>query len=208
MSWVSGGDGLVGWGQAARFAARGADRFAQAQRWWSKFTATVRVHDELGVLGTGPVAFTSMAFADSPGNSVLIVPRVLVGRREEVSWMTTVGDSVPARRPVTAPRGVRYLEGAVNDDAHRRSVAAAVARIRAGELAKVVLARDLVATAEAPLDERYLLARLAEGYLRRWRRDGRARLAVDHREPPWLRVATAESTHAVRYASSSTSPGL
>src|SRR5215831_16697116 len=44
--------------------------------------------------------------------------------------------------------------------------------------------------------------------LRRWRRDGRARLAVDHRGPPGLRVAAAESTHAARYASSSTSPGL
>jgi menaquinone-specific isochorismate synthase len=43
-----------------------------------------------------------------------------------------------------------------------------VARIRAGELAKVVLARDLIATAEAPLDERYLLARLAREYHACW----------------------------------------
>lgn len=44
-----------------------------------------------------------MAFADSPGSSVLIVPRVLIGRRDGVSWITTVGDPVPGRRPVTAP---------------------------------------------------------------------------------------------------------
>jgi menaquinone-specific isochorismate synthase len=168
LSWVRGGDGLVGWGEAARFTPRGADRFAQARQWWSDFTAHVLVQDDLGVPGTGLVAFASMAFADRPGDSVLIVPRVLVGRRDGVSWMTTVGDLAPGRRPVTAPRGVRYRAGAVDDAAYRRSVAAAVARIRTGELGKVVLARDLVAIAEAPLDERYLLARLAEGYPTCW----------------------------------------
>ena len=63
---------------------------------------------------------------------------------------------------------MRYRAGAVDDAAHQRSVAAAVARIRAGELAKVVLARDLVATAEAPLDERHLLARLTKEYPACW----------------------------------------
>jgi menaquinone-specific isochorismate synthase len=81
LSWVRDGDGLVGWGEAARFATRGPGRFELAQRWWSEFTATARVHDDVGVAGTGPVAFASMAFADSPGHSVLIVPRVLIGRR-------------------------------------------------------------------------------------------------------------------------------
>jgi isochorismate synthase EntC len=40
--------------------------------------------------------------------------------------------------------------------------------IRAGELGKVVLARDVVATAQAPLDERYLLTQLAKGYPTCW----------------------------------------
>jgi menaquinone-specific isochorismate synthase len=63
LSWVRGGDGLLGWGEAARFTPRGAGRFTQARRWWSEFTANVLVSDELGVPGTGPVAFASMAFA-------------------------------------------------------------------------------------------------------------------------------------------------
>jgi menaquinone-specific isochorismate synthase len=169
LSWVNGREGLVGWGEAARFAATGGDRFAQAQHWWSRFTAGVVVHDEVGVLGTGPVAFTTLAFADSPADSVLIVPKVLVGRRDGVTWMTTVGGhSAIARQPVTAPHGVRYSSGAVNDGAHRRSVAVAVDRIRAGELRKVVLARDLIATADMPLDERYLLVRLAERFPNCW----------------------------------------
>lgn len=169
LFWVSGEDGVAGWGQAARFTARGRTRFAQAQRWWSAFTARMVVHDELGVPGSGLVAFASMAFADDPGDSVLIVPRIVVGHRDGVSWITRVGrPQLPARRPVTAPRGVRYQAGTVGDAAHRRCVAAAVARIRAGELAKVVLARDLAATATEPLDERHLLARLTAGYPTCW----------------------------------------
>ncbi|MFL6129863.1 MAG: isochorismate synthase MenF [Mycobacteriales bacterium] len=169
LSWVRGGDGLVGWGEAARFAPDGADRFARAQRWWSDVTARARVDDELGVPGSGPVAFATIAFADVPGRSVLVVPRLLVGRRDGVSWTTTVGTARrPAPAPVSPPRGVRYRDGAVGDAAHRRSVAAAVARIRAGELGKVVLARDLVAEADAPLDERHLLARLADRFPTCW----------------------------------------
>ena len=63
---------------------------------------------------------------------------------------------------------MRYRQGSISDAAHRRSVAAAIARIRAGELAKAVLARDLIATADAPLDERYVLARLAAEYPTSW----------------------------------------
>lgn len=183
LSWVHDGDGLVGWGEVARFTPRGADRFTLAQRWWERFTAGLHVNDELELPGSGPVAFASMAFADDPGDpgdsgdsgdpgdSVLVVPRVLIGRRDGVSWLTTVGEASaddPAPRPVTPPSGVRFGPGEVDADAHRRSVAAAVARIRAGELEKVVLSRDLVATADQPWDERYVLNRLAERYPRCW----------------------------------------
>jgi hypothetical protein len=156
LSWVREGDGLVGWGVAATFSARGPSRFARALGWWQDITARARIGDEVGAPGTGPVAFASMAFADEPAQSVLILPRVLVGRREGLSWVTTVGGAAaPGLQPVTGPRGVRYRHGSIGDAAHRRSVATAITRIRAGELAKVVLARDLIAAAAAPLDERY-----------------------------------------------------
>jgi menaquinone-specific isochorismate synthase len=169
LSWVREGDGLVGWGVAATFSARGPSRFARALGWWQDITARARIGDEVGAPGTGPVAFASMAFADEPAQSVLILPRVLVGRREGLSWVTTVGGAAaPGLQPVTGPRGVRYRHGSIGDAAHRRSVATAITRIRAGELAKVVLARDLIAAAAAPLDERYLLARLAAQYPASW----------------------------------------
>lgn len=169
LSWVREGDGVVGWGIAAAFSARGPKRFARALQWWQELTAAACISDEVGEPGTGPVAFASMAFADEPTQSLLILPRVAVGRRDGVSWVTTVGGATaPSPEPVTTPRGVRYWHGWIDDMAHRRSVASAIARIRAGELAKVVLARDLLATAEIPLDERYLLARLAAQYHDSW----------------------------------------
>jgi menaquinone-specific isochorismate synthase len=168
LSWVKGDDGLVGWGQAARFTGRGPARFAQLSQWWSRLAARVPVHDSIGVPGTGLVAFTCMAFADHPGDSALIVPQVVVGRRGTTSWITTITGPAPPREPDTTPQGVRYQAGSVDDGAHRSAVRAAVARIRAGELSKVVLARDLIATSSEPLDERYLLLRLAGNFPACW----------------------------------------
>ena len=34
LSWVRGADGLVGWGEVARFTVSGVDRFAEADAWW------------------------------------------------------------------------------------------------------------------------------------------------------------------------------
>jgi menaquinone-specific isochorismate synthase len=56
----------------------------------------------------------------------------------------------------------------VDDAAHRRAVAAAVDHIRKGDADKVVLARDLMAVAAAPLDERHLLTQLAQAFPTCW----------------------------------------
>ena len=85
LAWVLRGEGLVGWGEAARFEPSGADRFEQADRWWRDYAAGIDCVDEVGLPGSGPVAFVSMAFADDPGSSVLVVPRVLVGRRDGIT---------------------------------------------------------------------------------------------------------------------------
>jgi menaquinone-specific isochorismate synthase len=167
LAWVREGEGLVGWGEAARFEASGPGRFTAARDWWQELVSTWVVEDEVGAPGTGPVAFGSFAFADDgPTSSVLVVPRVVLGRRGGHTWLTTVGPapgptgSVPVRRP----RGLRYSSGESSVTAFRDAVARAVGRIRAGELAKVVLAHDLLATAAEPIDARYVLARLAERY--------------------------------------------
>src|SRR3982750_518615 len=92
LAWVRRGEGLVGWGEAARVSTTGPDRFATAQRAWSQMVAHSVVRDEVRLPGTGPVAFGSFAFSpDSPAGGVLVVPEVLVGHRNGTWWLTTIG---------------------------------------------------------------------------------------------------------------------
>jgi menaquinone-specific isochorismate synthase len=68
-----------------------------------------------------------------------------------------------------APAGqLRYAHGETSVTAYRAAVAEAVRRIGRGELAKVVLAHDLVARAEAAIDPRYVLGGLADRYPDCW----------------------------------------
>ncbi|HEY3607444.1 MAG TPA: isochorismate synthase [Pseudonocardiaceae bacterium] len=179
LSWVQRGDGLVGWGVAARFEPSGPDRFADAARWWREFCADAEVYDEVGLPGSGLVSFVSMAFADDPGDSVLVVPEVVVGRRAGVTWVTEISVDRGERpagamrpvRPVRTPSTVRYATGQLSVTAYRDAVDKAVRRLRDGELGKVVLAHDLLATIPAedgPVDPRYLLDGLADRYPNCW----------------------------------------
>jgi menaquinone-specific isochorismate synthase len=179
LAWVRAGEGLVGWGEAARFEPSGPGRFDEAARWWREFTAGAEVRDEVGVPGTGPVAFVSMAFADEPGHSVLVVPEIVVGRRDGVTWVTEIGvrggprpgAGVHSVRPVALPSEIRYSAGQLPVTGYREAVRHAVSRLRAGELGKVVLAHDLIATtpeADGPVDPRYLLHGLAGRYPSCW----------------------------------------
>lgn len=168
-SWVREGEGLIGWGEVARVHTAGAQRFADAASWWEQFCRQMQVDDEVGVAGTGLVAFTSLAFADDPGSSVLVVPRVVVGRRDGITWITDIGADAPQDRlPVTAPQRLRYSADLHPVTRWRGAVAGAVQRIRSGQLAKVVLARDLIAESDEPLDPRFVLTRLAYRYPQCW----------------------------------------
>lgn len=174
LAWVRAGDGIVGWGVAAEVTTSGADRFADAEAWWASLTSRAVVRDEVGLPGTGLVAFGSFAFADTPGTSTLVVPRVVVGQRGGRRWLTTIGhDTIgsPALRlaePPAAPTGLHFVGGGLTDDAWQSAVAEAVARIDAGALEKVVLARDVVAETDEPVDVRWPLRRLAAAYSSCW----------------------------------------
>ncbi|MGY2700595.1 menaquinone-specific isochorismate synthase [Nocardioides sp. HB32] len=171
VTWLRRGDGLVGWGVAAEVRTHGDTRFADAGKWWSELTARAVVRDDVNEPGSGLVSFGTFAFADEPGDSVLVVPRVVVGRRGDVAWLTTVDEPAPelvATEPPAAPSGVSFADGALNGEQWMSVVADAVARIGRGDLEKVVLARDLVATADEPIDVRWPLGRLAEVYPMCW----------------------------------------
>ncbi|MFZ0874775.1 MAG: isochorismate synthase, partial [Pseudonocardiaceae bacterium] len=74
LSWIRAGEGLVAWGEVARVCTEGPHRFARAQDWWESFCTQLDTRDEVGLPGSGPVAFASLAFDESPGSSVLVVP--------------------------------------------------------------------------------------------------------------------------------------
>jgi menaquinone-specific isochorismate synthase len=95
-----------------------------------------------------------------------------------VTWVTEIGvwGDQPAGamhpvRPVRTPSTVRYATGQLSVTAYRDAVDQAIHRLRDGELGKVVLAHDLLATTPAedgPVDPRYLLHGLADRYPNCW----------------------------------------
>lgn len=170
LSWVRGGDGLVGWGEVARYTSTGPGRFADADAWWQDFAARLHVENLVGTPGTGPVAFASFAFADDSPGSVLIVPQVVVGRRDGACWITEFsgGSAMRAVTPVRRSGQLRYADGLLPVSRYRTAVAEAVRRMRAGTLEKAALAHDLFAIGERPLDARALLDGLAVRYPTCW----------------------------------------
>ncbi len=176
VAWIRRGDGMVGLGVAARAEV---DSIEVGDRWWADLAGRIAHTSELpDAWGVGPVAFGSFAF--DPGHtaarSVLVVPSVVVGRRGGRSWLTTVGVSdapaalPPVAPPAPAPGRVDLAPGPLDAAGYAAEVARLVAAINApdGELAKVVLARAVRATAERPVLARWLAARLASDYPSCW----------------------------------------
>jgi len=175
FSWVRRGEGLVGWGEALRIDTAGPARIRDADLAWARAAANLDIVDEVGVPGTGPVAFGSFSFAPgSRSGGVLVVPQVVVGRREGVAWMTTVTSSggrpgpLPAPDPALSPGTATFSDGALAAAEWVAAVRDVVRRIRAGEVSKVVMARDVDVRTQRPLDVRHLLARLAASYPACW----------------------------------------
>jgi menaquinone-specific isochorismate synthase len=167
VAWVRAGEGLVGWGRAALLdPGAGPDRFATADA--ALRDLDVEVEDAVRQPGSGLVAFGSFAFDDAAAGSVVVVPRVVVGRHGGTTWLTTIDPrgAAPAPPPSSAARIAPSRDrprfaGSSKPDLHwLEAVAAAVDRISAGELEKVVLARDHAVWSREPFDAVDLASRL------------------------------------------------
>jgi menaquinone-specific isochorismate synthase len=172
LAWIRHGAGLTGWGEAARVTLpSGPDRFAVGEKWLREVFENADVRDEAGCRGSGLIAFGSFTFDDWSEGSVLVVPRAVLGRDGTGNaWLTTITPDgepawhAPPQRPLVAPGHIRWHDGSLSALEWQHAVSAAVRRIKRGDLRKVVLARDLHASAEDQIDARVLLGRLAARY--------------------------------------------
>ena len=151
----AGGDGVVGWGVAARIeVGTGHERFARARDglgdvlggWSSSKDSSPR-----------PAAFASFTFDPDEDGSVMVVPATTLVRQGGTTWRVTVGDvpgpmPTPAERRADAVDRPRHGGSTVRDDRWLDAVAHAVAAIDEGAYDKVVLARDLHLWSRTPFD--------------------------------------------------------
>jgi isochorismate synthase len=157
--------GLAGRGVAARVPVDEIDRVL----------AGIDVDDEVGLPGTGPVAFGALPFARAAwGAAELVVPAAVWGRAEGgTRWVTTIGPAgdEPSPPPVdelaldpTAEPTRFAVEPTLAPEAWCDLVAAATEAIGAGRFDKVVLAREIEVVADRPFSVPAVLARLRAAY--------------------------------------------
>jgi menaquinone-specific isochorismate synthase len=171
FSWVRGNEGLVGWGEYASIRVSGKNRFEEVRDWWHKHLETFSISDSVHSSGTGPVLFTSFSF-DRNEDSFAFIPKVVVGKKGDKSWITWVGagsqpslDAIPLAR---ATQEFSWTAGTLSEDEWKNRVGQAIEKIESGSIEKVVLARDLIATANAAIDVRPILSSLSKNYPATW----------------------------------------
>ena len=177
LIWMRKGQGMAAVGEALRLEFSGPERMPDACAAWKQVVDAATVTDPVALPGSGLMAFGSFAFADdSAATSVLIVPRLLLGKRDGTFWITRVtveGEdasaiTVPTPRPLGPEYRLSLLPGSMTPEAFRIAVDEAVQRIAEQRLSKVVLARDLTGHLPAESDLRRPLTDLALGYPDCW----------------------------------------
>ena len=83
LLWWRKGAGMVGLGHTLTLEFAGANRITDAATAWQELASAASVTDAVAIPGTGLIAFGAFSFsADSAMPSVLVVPRVIIGRRD------------------------------------------------------------------------------------------------------------------------------
>lgn len=168
---VAGDDGVLFQRDGVGFAARGRALEVAAEDIGAALAA-IEVDDEVAQPGCGPVAFGAFPFL--PGEPrTLVLPEVVVGAgRDGARWITHVGphplpnDQAPPLGPTRRTPGPSSFEvrSSRPPAAWCDAVRAATERISRGELDKVVLAREVVVTADQPIPVADVLVRLRQQY--------------------------------------------
>ena len=154
--FVRNGVGMAGRGVAARIEADTA----------VAFLADMQSDDYVGLSGCGPVALGVLPF--KPGASAkLVVPAVTIGKGADGrNWITVIdGAEVPPPFEPPAPRAGEFsVRPGVHIHTYLAAVEAARDAVRAGEIDKAVIARDIVVTCSEPVDLHAVLLRLRSSF--------------------------------------------
>ncbi len=172
FAWLHDGAGLVTSGVAARIRVRrGPGRLDEAAAEVAALLAAIDSDDTVRLPGSGPLAVGASGFSDD-GEAELIVPAVVIGlTRTGQAWRTETGPPIPGAPAAAAgPGAARPLPSRFVVDGHGlrprwgEMIESALARIAAGELSKVVLAREVTVEADRPFDVATILTRLRGGH--------------------------------------------
>ena len=161
---IAGGDGYLFVRDGVGIAGRGvAARVPLAEV--PAFLAAIEHTDHVG--GVTPLALGCVPFL--PGNPTeLVVPAVVVGKAADGRrWVTTIGDAAadltPAPRPQPAAAAFTVAAAAPVEQ-YLAAVAAARDAVRAGHIAKAVIAREVTVSSDAPIDVHAVLLRLRASF--------------------------------------------
>ncbi len=182
LAWLRRGEGIVGvGGVVAEYQSGGTGGGSgtpaeSAADVWRALAAAAEIDDPVGLHGTGLVGFGALVFDPrSQASSRLMVPQAIVGRRDGRAWITRIRTvdtdrADPSVEPV--PYGPYWSAtlgpGDLDPEGYQAAVRAGLDAIAAGEVGKVVLARDLVGTVPAGADLRRLVRALSRDYLDTW----------------------------------------
>jgi menaquinone-specific isochorismate synthase len=134
----------------------------------AELLATIPADDQVGGPGCGPVVLGALPFDGRPATR-LVIPATLVGRAADGrTWLTTVAPSGAAATtldelsalPAIAPPDRFSLVSVRSHAEWSKLVQEAVTVVRAGRLAKVVLAREVLVEANRPFVAADVLRRL------------------------------------------------
>lgn len=172
-AFIHGKDGIVCLDEITRFECTSV---CEANEWWADQVEHIDNDTELpGVFKTGPLALGSFLFDpdNSAHRSVMIVPRVIIGRHKGLCWLTEIGyDHVTPTlpKPSTPPPSPGEITFTSRKDESEWTsiVRAVVDQVQAGKASKVVLAREILAHSQYPIDPRWPWTWLVSAYGSCW----------------------------------------
>ena len=150
FAWLSDGSGFVTSGVAARVRAGDVDRVL----------AGLEVDDPVARVGTGAIAVSALPFHDASAGELVIPASVAGVDADGSAWRTEIGTTSPFASSATPPPTRFSVEGRVSRAEWTSQVHAILDAVDAGDLAKAVLAREVVVHADAPFDTRVVVGRL------------------------------------------------